>query len=282
MRKLLLAAVLLLLFTNAVVLSGVAYNRAGEPLVSIDLTERELTIVQSYSGTDENSGTALSLQWQVLGADEPPEYRYARGGAPEWLDEAKLSELGFNPAELKSDKEQYLHKWRSLAREVVFVLEYNGEAYQQSLLSAEHKVSQLRERVAASPDDEELARKLKQREKWLRRLQVAQTRLYAVDAGFEPQALAEKYADPNKYLFVRGDIGLRWNDDAVTGQIRRLYVQQVHVALPYSQQLANLTKGQRFNTYNAEPIPPRYQVRLNIGKRLEPWIASVSPIADGG
>ena len=44
MGKLLLAAAVLLLSTNAVVLSGVAYNRAGEPFVSIDLTERELTI----------------------------------------------------------------------------------------------------------------------------------------------------------------------------------------------------------------------------------------------
>ena len=63
MRKLMLSAVLLLLVTNIVVLSGVAYNRAGEPVVSLELTERELTMVQSYRRTDENSGTALLLQW---------------------------------------------------------------------------------------------------------------------------------------------------------------------------------------------------------------------------
>ena len=77
---------------------------------------------------------------------------------------------------------------------------------------------------------------------------------------------------------MRGDIGPGWDDDAVTGRIQRLYVQQVHVPLPYSKQLAELTQGRRFNAYNEDPIPPRYRVRLNIGKRLEPWIAAV---ADG-
>lgn len=278
MRNLLLAAVLLVLVTNAVVLSGVAYNRAGEPVISIDLTERELTVVQSYRSTDENSGTALSLQWQVPGGDEPTVYPYARGGSPEWLDAAKLSELGFTPAQLKSDREQYLHRWRSLSREVVLVLEYNGEAYRQALLSAEERVDQLRESLAKSPGDDKLAKKLKQYEKSLARLKVSQTRLYAVDAGLDAQAMAEKYADGNRYLLVRGDVGLGWSDDAVTGRIEQVYVQEVHVPLPYSQQLASLTKGKRFYTYNAEPIPPRYQVQLDIGNRLEPWVASVSPL----
>jgi len=279
MRNLVFAAVLLLLVTNAVVLSGVAYNRGGEPVGSIDLTERELTIVQTYSSADENSGTALSLRWQVPGGDEPPAYRYARGGSPEWLDAAKLSELGFTPAQLKCDREQYLHKWRSLTREVVLVLEYNGEAYRQALLSAEKKVNQLRESLGESAADDKLAKKLEQYEKSLTRLKVAQTRLYVVDAGVDEQALAEKYAGGKQYLLLRGDIGLGWNDDAVTGRIERVYVQEVHVPLPYSQQLASLTKGKRFYTYNAEPVPPRYQVQLDIGNRLEPWIASVSPIA---
>ena len=272
MRKLMLSAVLLLLLTNIVVLSGVAYNRAGEPVVSLELTERELTMVQSYRRTDENSGTALSLRWQVSGDD---------GRSPEWLDEAKLSALGFDLAALKRDKERDRHRWRSLAREVVIVLEYDAEAYQQALLLADRQVSQRREKLAESPGDEKLANKLKQAEERLTRLKLSQTRLYAVDAGLEQQALAEKYADSDKYLFVRGDIGPRWDDDVVTGRIQRLTVQQVHVPLPYSKQLAELTQGRRFNAYNKDPILPRYRVRLNFGKRLEPWVAAVVPVADG-
>jgi len=280
-RKLMLSAVLLLLLTNIVVLSGVAYNRAGEPVVSLELTERELTMVQSYRRADENSGTALSLQWQVSGGGELPEFLFAGGSSPEWLDEAKLSALGFDLAALKRDKKRDRHRWGSLAREVVIVLEYDSEAYQQALLLADRQVSQLREKLVESPGDENLADKLKQSEERLTRLKLSQTRLYAVDAGLEQQALAEKYADSDKYLFVRGDIGPRWDDDAVTGQIQRLYVQRVHVPLPYSQQLAELTQGQRFNAYNVDPIAPRYQVRLNVGKRLEPWITAVVPIGEG-
>ena len=281
MRKLLLSAVVLLLLTNVVVLAGVAYNRAGEPVVSLELTERELTMVQSYRRTDENSGTALSLQWQVSGDGEPLASLYAGGSSPEWLDEAKLSALGFDLAALKRDKEQDRRRWRSLAREVVIVLEYDAEAYQQALLLADHQVSQHREKLAESPGDEKLANKLKQAEERLTRLKLSQTRLYAVDAGLEQQALAEKYADSDRYLFVRGDIGPGWDDDVVTGRIQRLTVQQVHVPLPYSKQLAELTQGRRFNAYNEDPIPPRYRVRLNFGKRLEPWVAAVVPVAEG-
>ena len=281
MRKLLLSAVVLLLLTNVVVLAGVAYNRAGEPVVSLELTERELTLVQSYRRTDENSGTALSLQWQVSGDGEPSNYRYARYRSPEWLDEAKLSALGFDLAALKRDKERDRRRWRSLAREVVIVLEYDAEAYQQALLLADRQVSQRREKLAESPGDEKLAKKLRQAEERLARLKLSQTRLYAVDAGLEQQALAEKYADSDKYLFVRGDIGPGWDGDVVTGRIQRLYIQQVHVPLPYSKQLAELTQGRRFNPYSKDPIPPRYRVRLNFGKRLEPWVAAVEPIADG-
>ena len=281
MRKLLLSAVVLLLLTNVVVLAGVAYNRAGEPVVSLELTERELTMVQSYRRTDENSGTALSLQWQVSGDGEQLASLYAGGSSPEWLDEAKLSALGFDLAALKRDKEQDRRRWRSLAREVVIVLEYDAEAYQQSLSLVGHQLSLHREKLAQSPDDDNLAERLKHTEERLAGLKLSATRLFAVDAGLEQQALIEKYADSDRYLFVRGDIGPRWDDDAVTGRIQRLTVQQVHVPLPYSQQLAELTQGQRFNAYNEDPIPPRYRVRLNIGKRLEPWVAAVVPIGEG-
>jgi hypothetical protein len=59
MRKLLIAAVVLLLLANVVVLTGVAYNRSGEPLFSIELTERELPLMQSIGYEEENSGTTL-------------------------------------------------------------------------------------------------------------------------------------------------------------------------------------------------------------------------------
>ena len=65
MHKLILACVSLLLLSNVVVLAGVAYNRSGEPLASIELTERELPLRVTYNSTDDDSGTALSLKWHA-------------------------------------------------------------------------------------------------------------------------------------------------------------------------------------------------------------------------
>lgn len=276
MRKFLFAAVLLLVLTNAVVLSGVAYNRAGEPVSGIELTERELTFMPSYRMASENSGTALTLRWRLPGPEQGPAYLYGSSGPAAWLDDAKLSELGFDVEALKRDTERNRHRWRLLSRQAVLVLEYDGEAYRQALSVARQKLEQAREKLAKIPGDKELANKVKQREKWLRQRKVSQTRLYVVDAGFDQEALARKYADRNSYLFVRGEIGVRWNGEEFVGQIRQVYVQQVHVPLPWSRQITALTKGKRYAAYSTEPIAPRYRVRLDIGKRLEPWIVSVA------
>lgn len=276
MSKLTIASVLLLLLTNVVVLSGVAYNRAGDPLVSIGLTERELPVKQFRAGKDEDSGTALSLRWQIPYAKVPP-YLYTNPSSPAWLDAAKLAELGFDLSKLKSKKENW-YRWPSETTDAVLVLEYQGDAYQHALAMTEHKVNQLSEKVESVPGDKKHSNKLKKYEEQLTRMKVSQTRLYMIDAGLDVQALAKKYSEKNKYLFVRGEIGVRWINDRIVGHVRRLYIDQLHVPLPYSQQLAVLTKGEGYNNRGAQPIPPRYQVQLKVGKRLEPWIESVGQL----
>jgi hypothetical protein len=274
-----LVAVLLLVSTNALVLSGVAYNRAGGPLASIELTERELTLERSRGALEENSATVLALHWQVPGADKPPVYLYATSDSPDWLDEAKLFELGIDPEQWQGEQRGYSARMGLFTREVVLVLEYNGEAYRQTVALAERKVARLREMAAESPDDKDRADKLERYEKWLRQLQVAQSRLYVIDAGPDREALAKKYAERDKYLLVRGDIGLNRKDGVITGRIKQLYIRRVHVPLPWSQQLAQLVADREFYLYNKAPIPPRYRVRINMGRRLEPWVASVASTA---
>jgi hypothetical protein len=276
--RLVFAAVLLLVATNVVVLSGVAYNRAGGPPATIELTERELTLEQSSGALEENSGAALSLHWQAPGADEPPAYLYAASRSPDWLDEAKLFELGVDTEYWQSERQGYSVRSALFSKEVVLVLEYNGAAYRRALSLAEQEVARLREKVAQTPDDEDRVAKLERYEKWLQQLQVSQTRLYAVDAGLDREALAGQYPDGDRYLLVRGQIGLSRKDGVVTGRIRQMYVQRVHVPLPYSQQLPELVKGRNFRLYGKQPIAPRYRVRINSGRRLEPWVVSVSAI----
>ncbi len=276
MRKLMLTCVLLLLLTNIVVLAGVAYNRSGEPLLSLELTERELPIIQSFNSKDENSGTTLSLKWQIHDPDEDPQYKSMTYGSPDWLDDEKLTALGFDMKKFKNDKDKYRHRTSHLATEVILVLEYQGENYDKAVMLAEEKAAVLRQQVAEDPDDEDQLNELSRYGEQLTRLKVSRTRLYVVDAGLDKEALIQKYADKKYHLLVRGEIGLRWIESVVSGRIRQLYIQQVHVPLPLSEQLTTWTDGETYSSYSNNSIPPRYKVRLNIGKRLEPWIESVS------
>jgi len=276
MRKLILACVLLLLLSNIVVLAGVAYNRSDEPLLSIELTERELPIIQSFNSKDENSGTTLSLMWQIHDPDQAPEYLSTTYGSPEWLDHEKLTELGFDIKKFKSEKDKYRNRTSHLATKATLVLEYQGETYHKALALAENKANGLRQRLAEALEDENRLKALSTFERQLTRLKESRTRLYVVDAGLDEQALMQKYADKNNILLVRGEIGLLWIDDVISGRIRQLYIQQVHVPLPLSEQLTAWTNGETYSSYNTDAIPPRYQVRLNIGKRLEPWIETVT------
>jgi hypothetical protein len=276
MRKLMLTCVLLLLLTNIVVLAGVAYNRSGEPLHSIELTERELPIRQFFNSNEENSGTTLSFKWQVLDKDEDQQYMSTTYGTPTWLDDEKLTALGFDMKKFKNDKDKYRHRTSHLATEVILALEYQGENYDKAVMLAEEKAEVLRQQVAEDPDDEDQLNEFSRYEEQLTRLKVSRTRLYVVDAGLDKQALMQKYAEQNNILLVRGEIGLHWNDNVVSGRIRQLYIQQVHAPLPLSEQLTTWTNGETYASYKNSSIAPHYKVRLNIGKRLEPWIESVS------
>ena len=278
MRKLILACVSLLLLTNVVVLAGVAYNRSAEPLVSIELTERELPIQYSYNSKEENSGTALSLKWQIFDPDKNPKYLSSIYSTPTWLDDKKLTALGFDMKELKNDVKKHQYRTSHLSNEAVLVLEYQGDSYHKALAIAESKAERLRKRVADFPEDEKELKKLNNFEAQLSRLKISQTRLYVVDAGPDKKALTQKYSDKNKYLFAHGEIGLSWNNKTLEGRIRKLYIPKIHVPLPFSNILSGFTPEDRYSSYNANSTPPRYKVQLNRGKRLEPWIASVTQI----
>ena len=275
MGKFTITSVILLLLSNAMVLAGVAYNRSGEPVISIELTERELPVNQSFSVNDENSGTTLSLKWQVLDSDEDSYYMTTTYGTPEWLDDNKLTELGFDMNVLKSDADKFRSRTSNLSAEAILVLEYQGDSYYKALASVKEKVDKLRLQAADNPDNEN-RNNLENYEKRLSRLKKSQTRLFVIDAGLDKQALLKRYADKNKYLLTRGEIGLRWVGDIVSGRIKQLYIRQLHVPLPLSEQVVGITNGEVYSTYNNNHISPRYSVRLNIGKRLEPWIESVS------
>lgn len=103
-----IAAVLLVL-VNIIVLAGAAYNRSGDPIASLQLTERELSLpyYRAYN-KKENSGLALRLSWKVApNFSEKNRYnRYSLSNytSPNWLTENKLKELGIDIEKAKANK----------------------------------------------------------------------------------------------------------------------------------------------------------------------------------
>lgn len=279
MNKIIIAAVMLLLISNVIVLAGVAYNRSGAPLLSIQLTERELPI--SYQGglTDENSGISLQLRWNVLDLDEDSLFAYRSYNTPAWLDDARLTGFGFDVDELESDKDRYQYRVYDLQREVFLVLEYDGASYRQALESSKARIAGLQQQLERDPDNQSLANQLEKNEQGLSRLQQAQSRLFVIDGGLDKQALLQQYADHENILLTRGIIALSWNQEQIEGRIQRLSIEQIHVPLPLARQLAQLDPQQvRQYAHSPGDQPPRYRVQLNLGKRLEPWLASVALI----
>ena len=275
-------AAALLVLVNIIVLAGAAYNRSGEPIASLQVTERELSPPYRYYNNKENSGLALRLNWKVApDLSEKSSYnRYSLSSytSPNWLTENKLKELGIDIEKAKANKNNSRYGYqRSDSVQVIVVLEYDGDSFQKILNNAEHDIKQYRTSVKKSPDNKELIRQLKQHEESLAALKLSASRLIAIDAGLELKALKEKYNDSSKYLMLRGEVRPRWSDDELKGRIRQLYISEVHVPLPYSKEINEITKRETTsNSYNRKKEKPRYQVELKEGKRLEFWAGDVS------
>ncbi len=281
MHKLVLASISLLVLTNMVVLSGVAYNRSDAPLASLEMTERELPLHQPSGINRDDSGTALSLEWQVLTSNESASYLPLYYETPIWLDDAKLKTLGFDMAALNSDVAGVRDKTSQLAQKVILVLEFDGQAYQKAIARAERDVDRIPPNSSVFPNENLLQRQYKY-EQILRNLEVSDTRLFVIDAGLDEEALLHQYGQRTNHFLVQGEIGVHYIKSILKGSIQRLYIEQIHAPLPFSKELRKLAVGKNPIGQNptdwVEPLAPGYTVRLNFGKRFEPWIESVSPI----
>ncbi len=255
----------LIIVVNIVVLGGVAYNRADSVAV-LTLSERELALPM-YSDV-ENSGLALSLQYQVLVSDIDV-YQYG-SNRPQWLDQNKMQELGFDTADFSANKDSSYRD--TPEREVYLALEFNGETYKQMLAN----VQAWHDAVLAEEGVPEM--RVKQADKRLLREQVASSRLFVIDAATELNTLQARYQQQDNMLFVKGLVRLRyWADkndaDRGMGYIRSVSLGSINVPYPFNTRLKDLPVP-AFD----EVSPPDYEVELHFGKRLEPWIERVTTL----
>lgn len=278
------AALALVVAVNGLVLAGVAWNRTGAPDATVLLTERELPLAFPRS-SEEDSGVSLRL---ALGHWSPVDDRWGDRHLA-WLTGPKLAALGFATGPIPSDlQEAYQFADHQVARRGWVVLQLGGSAWEAWQLEQAGRLEALAREVEAgseAPDRLERARSA------LARQVRSGSRLFLVDAGPDPEALRAAHPDRTSQLVlpatftaslvvdertagcppdrcrIQGQASLLTEEVVVPGALQGL--------LPAADRpwRGLLPEGDE----RAEG--PRYEVLLELGRRREPWIDQLRPLA---
>ena len=272
MRRIgLFGALTLVLVVNAVVLAGVAWNRAGAPEATLRLTERELPVHSGFPRFREDSGLALQL---IL---------FERHHSPDWLDADKLRTLGFRPERYTAVDEPAERVYKvPPPRHAWVVLEFEGQAWEAALAAHEQELRELAEKIGKREATEQ---QLEDRQQALEHLRERASRLFAVDAGLDPATLRKRYADESRFLIVSADLRMQVippvdsrqgaGEAMVRGVITSILTSRIHVPLQHRIALDGAL-GAEDVAGRPHAGPPRYEVLLNWGSRHEPWIEEIA------
>ncbi len=270
-RLLLWLTLVLILATNAFVLSGVAYNRTGEPEAVLTLTEREANL--SYS-TEENSGLAFRLLWQQ---DRP----YWKERDPGWFNQAKLESLGYDCSVPLTDVSAKQHYRKALPRKAYVVLEYGGKSWNDWFAGQKAKLlSETRKRHDVKEEIENLEK--------------TGSRLVAIDVGNDAVKLRAIYPDRARFLIAPAEVQLEFVNELIDDARKyrkpfiygnfSLLVEEVHVPLEMRTWLDKIRKAEQksgsgvMGRNERMKEGPRYSVTLQYGRRYEPWVVEVKPL----
>jgi hypothetical protein len=229
----------------------------------------------AYRLHEENSGLALRLAWRVLDEADGHGWR----PSPAWLTAEKLRTLGFDLPDNTAPRSDDRYAPAPLPRKVFIVLEQDGPSRRKALERAAKALATARDLKQAHPENEDLHEAFEAARKRFAHEQVAASRLFAVDAAADPEALRKIYSDRSRFIIAAGLVraGYRYegNQWRVNGTISRLVIERIHVPLVLRQPLDTILDRDRLKT--KAPAPPRYEVVLAYGRRFEPWIVSVAP-----
>jgi hypothetical protein len=273
----LVAGLALIALTNAIALGGVGWNRSGEPESVLKLTERELWEPYRYGFGREEGGLQLTLRWRVLPRDPDMVFYGEFQGAPDWLDEAKLKELGFDVSPPPHERRAAWRYDRQLPRETLVVLEFDGPAYQKALERARERAAKEAAKGAATGKTGP-GTPAEQTATFLKNEETANSRLFAVDAGRDARALRARYPDRARYAIVQGKVRASYlfgrNKDAWwTGYVEDIHNGQINVPLEFRRAIERAPG----------PVPrpaaaadrPAFEATVAFGRRFEPWITAV-------
>jgi hypothetical protein len=272
----LIAGLSIIALANAVALGGVAWNRSGEPESVLKLTEREL--MQPYGSffDRERGGVEFVINWRVLPSD-PLLGRYPGNyGSPEWFDEAKLKELGFNVTRPRAPDRRGRYYDRQLPREALIVLEFDGPTWPKA---AELARQAAEKELAASAGKPDHGARAKNAAETIKREETRNSRLFAVDAGLDGAALRAKYPDRTRYAIVTGKVR---PVQSVKGEKLQGYIAEIHntrVNVPREMMPggpASFRLPPSAIRHPAETtVPadgPAFEATIAFGRRFEPWL----------
>jgi Domain of unknown function (DUF4824) len=271
MKPLLLAAVGLLVVSNAFVLAHVAMNRSGEADSEMQLTAREL---QYYGGRNDESSVVLMLRW----TNTAPEYPTGLPGeAPVWFDQKKLEEIGFDLSVPASSPKASRFYENQRSREVFVALEYDGPAWEAWLKDREPR---LEKETSYGPQVAQADRLEIERQ--------TTPRLITIDVARDPAELRRKYPDRKRVMILQALVRAKLEPERrasqtaplrpayFRGAITRLAIESINVPQPLSRRL----EGQSYSpwTYDGNRVKiqqPPYSVTLRVGSKYEPWVTDV-------
>jgi len=256
----LVVAAAVVLAGNAVILVGVARNRAGNPDAVVRLSERELGQVGEMP---EGAEPILNLKLEWSTAPGPD-------GRP-WFDRAVLESLGVGRLPEVADSAA-AHDYRRNIRRAYAVLELGGPAWERLAAARQAHADSLQ---AARPPaaQEKHAGDLP----WIEGRGRTESRLLAIDIGRDPMHLREKYPERSRYLIlpaeyaaevvaaVKDSAGVVTAPARVQGRLLQLLPGTVHVPRPLRDSLVALGAAKPDSTTH-------FEVTLKVGKRWEAWV----------
>ena len=273
-RYTLIAGLSIIALTNAVALGGVAWNRSGEPESVLKLTEREVMRPYGSFFDRERGGVELQINWRVLPDDPNLGLYMSNYGHPEWFDEAKLEEVGFDVSRSRTPDRRGRYYDRQLPREALIVLEFDGPTYPKALERARKFAEKELAARSVQPKPGEYD-KAKVAADSLKREETAGSRLFAVDVGLDAAALRAKYPDRTRYAIVTGKVRATQNvkGDKLQGYIAELHNTRVNVPREMMPDRGPAMSARRYPS--AAPDGPAFQATIAFGKRYEPWLVTL-------
>ena len=261
---------LLILAINGIILGKVIYNRHSE-IVTLELTERELTIPYRFSIDRESTQAKLNLKWRTINQLDDDAAYYYWGDRQLNLPKEKIKSLGFD---IKSKNRRF---YENPSKELYWLVEFDGKHYNNYLNLLNQQLVQLKQ---SEPNKEtlsqqELEKKVERLQEKIQEETLNKSRLIVVDVSDRNDfGKSGHQLNEGNYLVVKGLARVYFDysdvkdneEPKVALYLQRMLVSQIH--LPKEKVTSFPLKRDYGKKY-------QYKISIGWGKLLEPWVKHV-------